>query len=156
VKLALAATLLLGCAPRPAELHVSPDFTPAEQAAVLAAAEQWNAALGETALEPRIGACPSDGICIAPATSPVAGDAHGADETSIGVTVGELSRTTSYLYVDRIAYWGWSVQATALHELGHAMELVHHAPGTAMAAFAHEQSVTVTADDVEQWRGAHR
>lgn len=139
--------VLAGCYADPqysAQLSVSPDFTPEAQTEVFLAAQQWNDALGTEALKPTVRQCPNDGSrCISPGLLPGA---------IIGQTL-DAYRTT--IDVDKLDAYGLTYQPTMLHELGHAMDLVHHAPGTAMAADRHEQAFAPTPDDVAQWHSLH-
>lgn len=133
-----------GCGYAPAyesQLSVSPRFTPEASVEVFSAAEQWNVAMGIEVLHPILRECPGDGSrCIEPGTLPY---------DVIGRTYFAYR---SVIDVDKLDLYGLTVQPTALHELGHAMGLVHHPEGTAMAADRHVQAFAPMPDDVAQWR----
>ena len=144
--------------PPPTEYSVAvdPTFTPDQTDALVAAFENWKAAVPELTLTYTIAACDNPApqqVCVHPVTAP-----PDAALEIIGETYpGPSASANVYVFVDRMQPVGEAtsqaalMQQTMAHELGHAMGLRHAASGTLMAANAIEQSPTVTSDDVSQF-----
>lgn len=136
---------------------MDPAFTADQTEALVAAFEDWKAAIPELKLTYTVAACTQPApqqVCVHPVTAP-----PDTSQEIIGETYpGPAASADVYVFVDRMQPVGAAttqaqlLQQTMAHELGHAMGLRHAAAGTLMAADAAEQSPTVTADDVAQFR----
>ena len=153
---------MLGCssgyapleALRSYELDVSPSMPVDAQGATIAAAVQWEMAIPELSFYERVAECPSPrpsgAICVE------AGDDASVSANITGQTwvsgSTKYDGSTAYLYLGNIASYGYPVQLVALHELGHAMGLVHDTEVvTAMWPTTNQQSPEVTATDITKW-----
>jgi hypothetical protein len=159
--LVASALFLWGCTnaePPPTEYSVAmdPAFTNDQTEALVAAFEDWKAAVPQLTLSYSIAACSNPApqqVCVHPVTAP-----PDAALEIIGETYpGPSASANVYVFVDRMQPVGEATSQSALmqqtmaHELGHAMGLRHAASGTLMAANAVQQSPTVTGDDVAQF-----
>lgn len=140
---------------------VDPHFTVDEQARVLAALDSWESAVPvHFAVE--VGACSGVHgglICIhASNHAEIAAKQAVTDGVGVGLTVrqqtwghavdgGEVFidlPTVATSYPD-------DFQRIVAHEVGHAMQLEHDAPGNLMAAIATEDAAAPTCADDAQW-----
>lgn len=127
-------------------VDISPAFTGEQQSQIIAAADAWSAT-GAVQLSVTIRDCTPFAIdgefCIHPASAP-------ANPMEDGDTTWDPQLQNAYvaIFLDSIPYTG-NVQQVALHELGHAMGLVH-APGlVVMNAVLSGEAIAPTAADIQ-------
>lgn len=156
--LAIAAGLALaGCGAAPARpplpleviLSVSPDFSPAEVEAALAAVDEWRSVVPE-AFTVRVAPCAGEDfeICLVPATYSPTGPGY----TERNFTTGHMVSHVLSPMPD-----GYAVVQVMAHELGHSMGL-NHEPRCLMepgAPPAPAPGMLPQDADVAQWRAVH-
>jgi hypothetical protein len=140
---------------------VDPAFSHDEQAKVIEALSSWEAAV-PVHLSARIASCSGieDGtICTHASThEEVAAKQAVADGVGLAITVREKTWSHAVdggeVFVDVPtveAGYAEDFQRIVAHELGHAMQLEHDAPGNLMAAFATSDAPTPTCADQAEW-----
>lgn len=142
-------------------VEVDPRFTQDEQATIVAALDSWEAAVPVVfvaAIEPCSG-IHGGTICIhASDSATIAAKQSQPDGTGVGLTLRE--KTWGHvvdggeIFIDVATVeqsYAADFQRIAAHEIGHAMQLDHNAPGNLMAAMATEDAPTPTCADGAQW-----
>jgi hypothetical protein len=142
-------------------VQVDPRFTQDEQATIVAALGSWEAAVPVhfvAEIEPCSGVHGGT-ICVhASDSATIAAMQSEPDGTGVGLTHREKSWGHAVdggeVYIDVATveeYYAADFQRIAAHEIGHAMQLDHNAPGNLMAAWATEDAPTPTCADDAQW-----
>jgi hypothetical protein len=142
-------------------VQVDPRFTQDEQATIVAALGSWEAAV-PVHFVAEIEACSGvhgGTICVhASDSATLAAMQSEPDGTGVGLTHREKSWGHAvdggevFLDVATVEeYYPADFQRIAAHEIGHAMQLDHNAPGNLMAAWATEDAPTPTCTDDAQW-----
>jgi Matrixin len=145
-------------------VQVDPHFTQDEQVTIVAALDSWEAAVPVHFVE-EIEPCSGihgGTICIhASDSATIAAKQSQPDGTGVGLTLRE--RTWGHvvdgaeIFIDVATVeesYAADFQRIAAHEIGHAMQLDHNAPGNLMAAMATEDAPTPTCADAAQWHEA--
>jgi hypothetical protein len=148
--------LLTGCAATPGEaytLDIDPAFTQPQQAAVLAAVQDWEDNV-PVHIKIDVKGCSgshSHYICMHPG-DPVQ---HGADGPASGWCTANYNTDGGEIWLLPTG----PLQQSATHELGHAMGLKHQGPGTdeacatpiVMAPNPDTAAISVQIGDIAQW-----
>lgn len=154
------ASFLPACAPRPTlmEISIDPSFSSDEIASIIAAGDEWMAKVPmhftysifkDYCIEK------GDEICIIKSQVAYEGvdpygtsSAHTYEDYKFYATIEIFPITYEY----NLEYF----KVQAMHELGHAMGLVHHKGCFLMNTILDSCSVDVDEDAIEQWEGLHR
>jgi hypothetical protein len=142
-------------------VQVDPRFTQDEQATIVTALGSWEAAVPVhfvAAIEPCSG-IHGGMICVhASDSATIAANQSQPDGTGVGLTLRE--RTWGHVvdggevFIDVATVeesYAADFQRIVAHEIGHAMQLDHNAPGNLMAAMATEDAPTPTCADAAPW-----
>jgi hypothetical protein len=142
-------------------VQVDPRFTQSEQATIVAALDSWEAAV-PVHFVAAIEACSGihgGAICVhASDSATIAAKQSQPDGTGVGLTLRE--KTWGHvvdggeIFIDVATIeesYAADFQRIAAHEIGHAMQLDHNAPGNLMAAMATEDAPTPTCADAAPW-----
>ncbi len=142
-------------------VQVDPRFTQDEQATIVAALGSWEAAVPVhfvAEIEPCSG-IHGGTICVhASDSATIAANQSQPDGTGVGLTLRE--RTWGHVvdggetFIDVATVeesYPADFQRIVAHEIGHAMQLDHNAPGNVMAAMATEDAPTPTCADAAPW-----
>jgi hypothetical protein len=142
-------------------VHVDPRFSAEEQAEVIAALDAWEQAVPvHFAVE--VGPCSGihGGIICTHASdsAEIAARQSQPDGTGVGLTLGErtwghvVDGGEVFIDVPTVeASYAADFQRIVAHEVGHAMQLQHDAPGALMAAMVTEDAPAPTCADAAQW-----
>jgi hypothetical protein len=142
-------------------VHVDPRFTVDEQAAIVAALESWEVAV-PVHFTMEIGSCSGvhgGTICIHVSDAEeIAAKQSQRDGTGVGLTLRQTSwghvidGGEVFIDVPTVeASYADDFQRIVAHEIGHAMQLEHNAPGHLMAAIATQDAPVPTCTDSAQW-----
>jgi hypothetical protein len=142
-------------------VQIDPRFTQEEQAKIVAALDSWEAAV-PVHFVAEVETCSGihgEAICIhASDSATIASKQSEPDGTGVGLTLRERSWGRivdgGEVFVDVPTVeesYAEDFQRVAAHEIGHAMQLDHNAPGDLMAAWATEDAPTPTCTDAAQW-----
>lgn len=141
---------LVGCFGSDYVARPDPGFSAATLAAAHAAAADWMANV-PVKITFADGVCPDQRqlgmICMHPVAS------IPPNPFEPGVLTGYTVFTEMWLVESTLVKQSPALaQRLIAHEMGHAMGLLHHGPGTLMYPYSDQGSLTVTPDDVEQWK----
>jgi hypothetical protein len=142
-------------------VQVDPRFTQDEQVTIVAALDSWEAAVPvhfATEIAPCSG-IHGGAICVhASDSATIAANQSQPDGTGVGLTLRERSWghvvDGGEVFIDVATIeqsYAADFQRIAAHEIGHAMQLDHNAPGNLMSAMATEDAPTPTCTDDAQW-----
>ncbi len=142
-------------------VQVDPRFTQDQQASIVDALDSWEAAVP---VHFTVESEPCSGIhggmiCVhASDSATIAAKQSQPDGTGVGLTLREKSwghvvdGGETFIDVATVEEnYAADFQRIAAHEIGHAMQLDHNAPGNLMAAMATEDAPTPTCADAGQW-----
>jgi hypothetical protein len=143
------------------DVRVDPRFTQDQQGTIVAALDSWEAAVPvhfTTSIEPCSGVHGGT-ICVhASDSATIAANQQQPDGTGVGLTLREKSWghvvDGGEVFIDVPTVeegYAEDFQRIVAHEIGHAMQLDHNAPGNLMAAWATEDAPTPTCTDAAQW-----
>ncbi len=142
-------------------VKVDPGFSQDQQVSVVAALGSWEAAV-PVQFVPEIASCSGvhgGTICIhASNQATIAAKQTELDGTGVGLTLRERSwghvvdGGEVFIDVPTVeASYAADFQRTVAHEVGHAMQLEHDAPGDLMAAMLTEDAPAPTCADAAEW-----
>jgi predicted Zn-dependent protease len=149
MKTVLVLVLALACSddtttPRHYHLNLTPGFSDDQSDAIFDAATEWQSQSGGFVT---FDGAPSDVdvITVYPATSDQIVAEFGGGAIGIDETNGDSSTISIVTSLDPVTF-----HQTALHELGHALGLVHMTPGNVMCANTDCATLQVTCGDLGQ------
>lgn len=142
-------------------VDVNPRFSPDEQAELMAALDSWEAAV-PVHFRAEIGPCSGihgGMICThASNQAEIAAQQSVTDGIGVGLTLRErtwghvVDGGEVFIDVPTIeASYAADFQRIVAHEIGHAMQLEHNAPGDLMCALATDDAPAPTCADDAQW-----
>jgi hypothetical protein len=159
----ITATLIatVGCSEGPPQgpgkayaVIIDTDTVTTDEADVIVSAlSNWEASVPVTfavSMAPCSGIQPPGAICIHTAPQVVVGAHSPANPTAIGITDYVAAYDSAEMWIANDTEW--SVHQLVEHEVGHAMGLSHHGPGSLMFyRTGPDEALAPTADDVAQW-----
>lgn len=142
-------------------VHVDPRFSQEQEVEIVAALDSWEAAV-PVHFAVDVSACSGihgGMVCIhASNRAEIASKQSQPDGVGVGLTLRETTWGHAvdggevFLDVPTIeASYSDDLRRIAAHEVGHAMQLEHNAPGNLMAAMATDDAPAPTCTDDSQW-----